>query len=45
MKDDLNDEVFHGTLKIFIPFDGVLHCDGMSKLGDEQTRGALCYTF
>jgi hypothetical protein len=25
MKDDLNDEVFNGTPKILIPFNGVLN--------------------
>ncbi len=33
MKDDLNDEVFNGTLKTLIFFDGVLNRDGVLKLG------------
>jgi hypothetical protein len=33
MKDDLNDDVFSGTPKTLIPFDGVLNWDEVSKLG------------
>jgi hypothetical protein len=35
MKDDLNDEVFNGTPKTLIPFNGVLNSDGVSKLGNK----------
>jgi hypothetical protein len=38
MKDDLNDEVPNGTLKILIPSNGVLNQDGVSKLSD-KTKG------
>jgi hypothetical protein len=31
MKIHLNDEVFNGTSKILIPYDGVLKCDGVLK--------------
>jgi len=33
MKDDMNDKMFHGTSKTLIPFNGVLNCDGVLKLG------------
>jgi hypothetical protein len=33
MKDDLNDEVPNGALKILILSDGVLNRDRVSKLG------------
>jgi hypothetical protein len=35
MKDNLNDEVFNGTPKILIPFNGVLNWDGVSKSNDK----------
>jgi hypothetical protein len=31
MKDDSNDEVFNGTFKTLILYDGVLKCNGVSK--------------
>ncbi len=34
MKDDVNNEVSNVTLKILIPFDGVVNWDGLLKLGD-----------
>jgi hypothetical protein len=36
MKDDSNDEVLNGTSKIMIPYDGVLKCDGVSKLSGKR---------
>jgi hypothetical protein len=38
MKDDVNDEIFNGTPRTLIPFDGVLNWDGVSKLGDILER-------
>jgi hypothetical protein len=35
MKDDLNDEVFNGSPKTLIPFDGVLNWDGVLESGDK----------
>jgi hypothetical protein len=35
MKDDLNDEVFNGTPKTLIPFNGVLNWDEVSKSNDK----------
>jgi hypothetical protein len=43
MKDDLNDEVFDGTPKTLIPFNGVFNWDGVSKSND-KLKGP-CYTF
>jgi hypothetical protein len=43
MKDDLNDEVFNGTAKTLIPFNGVLNWDGVSKSNDKLE--GPCYTF
>jgi len=33
MKDDVNDEVPNGIIKILIPFNGVVNWDGVLKLG------------
>jgi hypothetical protein len=34
IKDDVNDEMPNGILKILIPFDGVVNEDGVLKLGN-----------
>lgn len=38
IKDDMHDEIHNGTLKILIPFDGMLNQDGVSKL-DGKLKG------
>jgi hypothetical protein len=38
MKNDLTDEVFNGTPKTLIPFNGVLNLDGMSKSNDKPKK-------
>jgi hypothetical protein len=35
MKDDVNDEMSNGTLKILIPYDGVLNWDRVLKSNDK----------
>ncbi len=35
MKDDVNDEVPNGTLKILILFDGVVNWDGVLKTSNK----------
>jgi hypothetical protein len=42
MKDDLNDEVFNGTPKTLIPFNGVLNCDVVSK-SNNKLEGTMLH--
>ncbi len=39
MKDDVNDEMFNGTPKILISYDGVLNQDGVLK-SNGKPKGA-----
>jgi hypothetical protein len=38
MKDDMNDEMFNGIPKIFIPSNGVLNWDNVLKSSDMAKR-------
>jgi hypothetical protein len=43
MKDDLNDEVFNGTSKTLIIYDGVLKHNGVLKLSGKPKGDHVTY--